>query len=160
MHVFILCEDSYGSIFFKRFIKRLKNAGYLKINLNFGTDRLAGICNPKIERQIKANSHCNKIILIADAHGKSINEIESRLNLHIPEEFFNKVFKVVFPLEVEEWICLSLNITHLYDKPSKILKHRIGYEKYKLQNFADSLDLSRLEKDQIFTRLLQILNDP
>jgi hypothetical protein len=150
MRVFILCEDSYGAMFFKRFIERLKNEGYLKTNLTIGADRLAGICNPKIERQIKASSHYNKIILVADAHVKPINEVEFSLNQHIPKELINRVFKVVFPLEIEEWICSSLNIMHLYDKPSKILRNKIGYEKYKLPNFADTLDLYKLGKKPNF----------
>lgn len=161
MRIYIFCEDYHGVEFFKKLIQKLKKEKCLQRGLNFNIRRLVGMCNPKIERLLKAASYSDKIILIVDADGRPINEIRSSLDQHIPQDVRHKTFKLIFPTEVEEWICISMNLRYRGNKPSEYLKHsNIRYEKYMLPSYADKLDISRLKNDPTFSKFLEIMNDP
>jgi hypothetical protein len=154
----VLCEDSYGTDFFKELINRLKSENMISDGLHVNTDRFYGPCNTKLKGQMKAITFqrgYNFFIIVADAHGKPANEIKSDIECHIPEDLKEITHMVILNYEIEEWICVSLNIK-INDKPSNILRRRFGYEKYKLKDYVPKLNFKRLKNYQSFNEFIKV----
>ena len=48
----------------------------------------------------------------------------------------NKRCIIKLKYEIEEWIYTIKKMNYGREKPSKVLKHKIGYEKYRLPDYA------------------------
>jgi hypothetical protein len=122
---------------------------------------------PKVSRIIKATSlsfRLDKIVRIKDAHGKQLNKVREqveRFEFRELDEYLRKILRIVLlDYEVEEWICISKGI-RFSDKPSEELRRRENYEKYKLPNYADELDIRKLrEGSRSFREFVEAVEDP
>ncbi len=160
MKIQILCEDSYARDFFSKLINRLKEESKVSQNLTVKTDRIAGVCNSKTKRQVAAASASSeRIIIIVDADGRLMQDIEIEVLDHVPEQIRGIVRMVILQYEIEEWLCVDMGIQFTDGcKPSDKLKYEIGYEKFKLPSFANKLDLSALKRrSKSFTRFVKCL---
>ena len=165
-NIMIFTEDTYGRDFIKDLVARLKREGLIKSEISVNVRRLAGVCNSKMQRQIKAAAITHRrIIVIADADGKPIQEIRKRILYHVQSDLQDIVYTVILKYEIEEWICISLGL-RTTKKPSKELDEYIkkkekdaksGYEKYMLPKFAGTLDISKLENYNSFKELINAL---
>lgn len=61
--------------------------------------------------------------------------------------------------EIEEWICISMNLKWAHLKPSEELKNKCGYIKSGLPKYAERLDLDKLKRNsdsfRLFLKALQ-----
>lgn len=157
----ILCEDSYGVDFFKELLNRLKSEDIIPESLHVDADRFYGKCNPKLKRQMKPMAFqrgCNLFIIVADADGNPVEEVKMKIECHVPNNFRDITHYVIFNYEIEEWVCISLNL-EINGKPSNILKHRFGYEKYKLKQYVPKLDFEKLKNHESFNKFISALLD-
>jgi len=166
-NIMIFTEDTYGRDFIKGLVSRLKIEGLIKSEIGVNVRRLAGICNSKMQRQIKAAAITHeKIIVIADADGKPIQEIRKRILYHVPPDLQKIVRTIILRYEIEEWICISLGL-HITKKPSIELDEYIkkkekdaksGYKKYMLPKFVETLNINRLENYNSFKEFINALS--
>jgi len=148
----ILCEDTYGKGFFKDLLNRLKSEGFVSTHLGVNVEMFYGPCNSKLGRQLKIMAYqknCDFFIVFVDADGGNQAEVRERVDEHVPNHLRNVTCLIVFEYEIEEWLCFNFGI-RINDKPSVILKHRLGYEKYRLRSYVRKLDLHRLMKCNTF----------
>jgi len=142
----ILTEDTHGTRFFRQLIVRLKDEGFLSRDIHTESDRFGGPCNSKLMRQMKVMEGLkgyNSFIIVADADGKPLEKVSSRIRIHVPPNLVDKTEIVIFKDEIEEWICCSLGIK-INSKPSTILKNKFGYEKFRLPDYVPKLDFAKL----------------
>jgi len=150
--IMVLCEDSYGTDFLKELINRLKSENIVPTGLHVNAERFYGPCNTKLERQIKPMAFqrgYNFFIIVADADGNPTEAVKKKIEYHVPNNFKDITRFVILNYEIEEWICISLNI-EINDKPSNILKRKFNYEKYKLKGYVPKLDFKKLKKCRSF----------
>ena len=154
----LLTEDRYGVEFLKRLIHS-KLAGLIDVrSVSLNIQRIAGLCSLKFTRQLTLlASMSDKTIIIVDGNGQPNKVYESIYEKHVKQvekRLRNvRIAMVVLDKEIEEWVCLSLNIKYGH-KPSEALneylrrKHgaRLRYEKYMLPDFTDKLDIQKLIK--------------
>jgi hypothetical protein len=155
--IMVLCEDTYGTEFFKELINRLKNEKFISADMHVNAERFCGPCNTKLERQMKPMAMqrgYNFFMIVADADGKPVNEIKEKIKLHIPDNLKNKIHIVILEYEIEEWVCISLDMK-IDNKPSKTLKHKFNYQKYKLKEYVPKLDFKKLKKCNSFNDFLK-----
>lgn len=158
--IMVLCEDSYGVDFFKDLIERLKKENVISKGLHIDTERFYGPCNTKLTSQMKVMvllRDYNFFVIIADADGNPIDDVKSQIECHVPRDLRNITRFVILQYEIEEWICKSLNIK-INDKPSKILKHKFGYEKYKLRDYVPKLNFKRLKNCESFSNFMNFIS--
>lgn len=161
----ILCNDTYGKAFFKLLTNRLKEEDYIS-NFHISVAKFYGLCNPKLDRQMRAFSCLRKynyFIVIVDADGKPPLEIREKIECHFPKDIDTVNRVVVLENEIEDWICASEDIRLRDRKPSVILHHQRGYEKYRLPDYASRLDIERLREEcasfQSFLQFLETTRD-
>ena len=100
------------------------------------------------------------VIFIRDGDGNK-KTVESELNTKktsdVKDKQKDKIKFIIFDFEIEEWIIKSKGLKIKSScKPSTLLK---GYKKYKLPDFADSIDLDMLPKiDKNFKEFLTLLD--
>jgi len=100
--IFILIEDHYGLDFLRNLINRLKNEEGLKESLcrrNIKIETLPGKFNSKTRNIIRTRAVLNpidRIIIIADAEGGSVEETKARLEEHVPEDMRSKTYYIIF----------------------------------------------------------------
>lgn len=154
----ILCEDKYGGGFFKELIKRLKSVNLVATNLGVDVKKFYGPCNVKLERQLLAISLKKRcvFIIVADADRRNIKDVESRITKHVPQCLRHNTRVVILDCEIEDWICVSLDMKG-NEKSAAILKHRLGYRKYRLKSYAPKLDLGKLRKCRSFQDFINSL---
>jgi len=102
----------------------------------------------------------DKIIIILDGD-KNQGKYQQNLNKarrHIPNNIKTPCSIVVFDYEVEEWICISLNIKWS-SKPSDALKSKFKYKKQHLPNYVDKLDFNKLKEVKSFNDFINALNN-
>lgn len=157
MTVKIFCEDKKGKPFFERLIKRMKKEGRFG-NISVKVGFIGGSVGTVLERRIKASLRegCSKFIVIYDAHGDDINKVRNKVLRFIPDNVRPKTCIVILDFEIEEWICISEEI-NCGSKPYETLKNRIGYEKYRLPDYAERLDFNKLINCRSFLEFLDCL---
>lgn len=161
MNVKIISEDTYGKVFFPRLILNLKERGFVKNIAVVKAETLPALCNYKLDRILKAiDNSCDKIIIIQDADGPH-NKVDryKRIKNHIPDDLTTPVEIIQNDYEIEEWICVSMDLKWGELKPSKELKHKCGYIKSGLPKYAARLDFDKLIKNsesfRLFLKALQ-----
>jgi len=143
--IMIMTQDKYGVPFFRNFTNRLKDESLLP-NVHINSSKFYGACNPKLSRQLIAFKYLrcyDYFIIVADADGGNIKTLCENILCHIPENFRDMTDIIIFKDEIEEWICYSDNIDY-ENKPSKMLREKKGYEKYKLPSYAFKLNILKL----------------
>ncbi len=149
MKIKMIVEDHYGGEFLKRVINRLKIDGMVSRNLSVPKPKhLPALCNSKLTRILKKfDNTCDKILVFLDSDGpQNLNDRYAKTECHIPNNMSTPVEIVLTDYEIEEWICISLDL-RWYLKPSEELKKKFGYEKSHLISYSDKLDFDRLLKD-------------
>ncbi|MBD3192741.1 MAG: hypothetical protein GF308_19030 [Candidatus Heimdallarchaeota archaeon] len=162
MRIQIFCEDAYGKLFFKKLLERLKREEVISAAIGFDVKRLPALCNPKITRAIKAvraSKSPEAIILIYDGDSEPSN-VEEKIRVHIPPPNNNIISLLIFETEIEELIChcegrrISSN-----RKPSEELKTTSQYKKSRLPQYADSLNLERLQEHELIQDLIALVEN-
>lgn len=157
MPIKVFCEDAYGREFFKRLVNWLKDEKKVPRALQMTVDRLAGLCNTKSERQIRAAaSISDRIIVVVDAHGRQAEKVEREVLEHVPNRLRKNVQTIVLDYEIEEWVCVSRHL-RFGNKPSDTLKHQIDYEKYKLPSLVSELNFDILMNYKSFAEFVKCL---
>lgn len=142
----IFCEDKYGRGFFKELLNELKSQRLISTHLAMNVEKFYGPCNPKLERQLKLNAfqkNCDFFIVVVDADGRSLEEVREEVAQHVPRDLKEITCLVILDYEIEDWLCFSLGI-RVFEKPSRILRHKLGYEKYRLKSYVSKLDMPKL----------------
>ncbi len=167
--IFILIEDHYGPKFLLNLINRLKNEEGLKVSLSEKDIKtLPGKFNPKVRRKIEARARLlllDRIIIIADAEGGSVEETKSRLEEHVPEDLRSKTCYIIFKWNKEEWLCEGLGLAYGAENPEKLLNKyfretkgaKLGYHKSYQPYLVDQLNLERLKKNKLFQEFVKLL---
>jgi hypothetical protein len=140
----IISEDIYGCDFFKEVAHRINREVRVFCNS-------AQAWSPKRGR-IFAASNADLVIVCIDADARDPEEVE-REQLKIikrsarSEQDVEKRLKiVVFSYEAEEWIIASMKLKISGDKPSEVLRGKMGYEKKDLPKYAPHLDFNVLRE--------------
>ena len=160
--IIIASEDTYGCKFFKDVAHRINPQVNVKCFM-------AGAWNPKKVR-IFLSANADLLIDCVDADGEDTNKItneqydlfKKNIKTHFSTRILKKLKVVVFKHEVEEWIIFSKNLKLSGNKPSEILKKKMKYEKWKLPEFASTIDFDVLEQKRVrsFIEFKQAVNDP
>ena len=155
MKFLFLVEDYFGQPFFERFFSKKANERIFSGKL----ERVRHVkLSGKITRQIKANiGKVDRIIIIADADGGDLNAKNLHIARFIDNVYAEYVKIVLLDYEIEEWICHSEGIKFNDQKPSNVLKHKIGYEKYRLPEYAEKMDCVKLQGVTSFKRFASSL---
>ena len=168
--VVLMVEDCYGGEFFKRLINELNESEFLNYKIKFSKVRgkrnpihMPYICNDRMRREIIAVDNLTKtdkiiIILDGDKNQGKYQQNLNRARRHIPNNIKTPYSIVVFDYEVEEWICISLNIKWS-SKPSDALKSKFKYKKQHLPNYVDKLDFNKLKEVKSFNDFVNALNN-
>ena len=161
MNVKIISEDTYGKEFFKKLIFKLNEIELVENIIVQKPETLPALCNYKLDRILKAiDTSCDKIIIIQDADGPQ-NKVDryKRIKNHVPDDLITPVEIIQNDYEIEEWICVSMDLKWGELKPSKELKHKCGYIKSGLPKYAERLDFDKLIKNsdsfRLFLKALQ-----
>lgn len=154
MNVYFIVEDSFGQYFIKKFFnKKMVEGIILGCSLY---DARSSTISSKLTRIVTAALDVSdRVVVVADADGKPISDVEITIRQWLPNS--SNVRIVILDHEIEDWICYSLNLRTQTEKPSKVLKHHISYEKNQLPNFADQIDCTRLRTCASFQRFLTAL---
>ena len=153
----IFCEDQKGKPFFENLVNRMKREGLIG-NVSIKVGYIGGRVGTVLERRIRASLRvCNKFIVVYDAHGEDIEEIRDRVRRFVPDVVKSTTCIVILDYEIEEWTCVSEGI-NCGREPYKTLKHKIGYDKHKLPNFAERLNFEKLKNCRSFVEFLNCLN--
>ncbi len=165
--VMIFTEDTYGRDFIKELVNRMKRLGVIDKSVKVKTTKLAGVCNTKSERQIKASSTSfDRILIIVDADGGAIDDVKSRVESHIPNFLKSKTRTIIIKYEIEEWILESHGVK-VKGKPSEQLNQYIKklrgdasarYKKSMLPTFANDIKFEKVMHNESFRQLLEGLN--
>jgi len=156
MTIKIFCEDRKGKPFFERLINRMKREG-IAGNISIKVGYIGGCVGSVLERRIRASMRdCSKFIIVYDAHGRNVEEVRKSVWRFVPDAVKVNSCIVILDFEIEEWICVSEGID-CGNEPYKTLKHKIGYEKYKLPDFAERLNFERLRGYRSFDEFLDCL---
>jgi len=132
-----LIEDSYGPAFIDKLIKKLKENGFIKTNEQITCDKFT---INKLAAMIKVQKiQKNRIIVIVDCDGKCENGNGKRIiDICIDNKMDDRcIIKLAY--EIEEWICTIDGLDYRKEKPSKVLKHKLKYEKYRLPDYANNI---------------------
>jgi len=155
-------DDSYAPPFFERIADKINN------NIDFKAHRNPAPCNNKMERIIKSALEivkCDKIVIIADGEGDPNSRLKS-IKTHIPKKYADNIDIIIFPIEVEEWICRSLGIKYSV-KPSASLEewtankkgHKNRYKKSDLPRYADNINFDKIKEHPAFVKFVRALKD-
>ena len=150
-----LVEDRFGPHFFEIFFRKKVSEGIFSGRLK--RVRRCSIGN-KMTRIISANAgKVDRIIIIADADGGSLEDKRSDILRYVSKTDAEHVMVVLMNYEIEEWICYSEGIEFGSQKPSDVLKHRKNYRKQRLPCYADKMDCQRLQGCKSFAALARSL---
>ena len=159
MEVKFFIEDYYGDPFLTEIIRKLEELNLIGNIIIKKFIRLPVLCNYKLDRQLIANDKtCDKILIILDSDGPH-NYKERFVNVkgHIPKEIETPVEIILLEYEIEEWICISMELKW-HSKPSEELKRKLGYKKSDLPNYANKLDFKKLiNKSKSFIKFVKAL---
>ena len=161
----IFTEDTYGTDFIKKLLHRQR--------INVDAKRLAGICYPKIVRQLKAAAlDYQKVIILADGDWNP-QQTKQKLQEHIAHinpKLRQKIHLVIVQSEIEEWITTALDILlKPGQKPSKLLTQHLRrktrnpkteYQKHMLPKLAEQINTQKLSKNPSYQKLIKTLKDP
>jgi len=165
--IIIFTEDRYGCEFLRKLIQRLVDKSIISDIKVEKCGRLAGKCNPKTTRQLKASCELieyDKLLIISDGENMDMQNVEKQIRIHIPEGTCRNIALVIIDSMIEEWICQGLCINYgsnpVKDLSDWVREHknrRRGYKKYMLPSFAEIIDLNKLMGNRSFQRFLQAL---
>jgi len=157
MRVYFIVEDHYGPPFVKSFVDKKSEQGTIPEIVVSDAKRIP--LGPKLDRVIKsALTEADRVVILADADGKSTHDKEEDVKRFISKEYLTRVRIVIFQHEIEDWICYSLDIPIRDGKPSAILKEREHYEKFRLKSFVSRIDCNKLSDCDSFNSLLNALS--
>lgn len=157
MRVYFIVEDHYGPPFIKSFMEKKSEQGTIPETTVSGAKRIP--IGPKLDRVIKsALTGVDRVVILADADGKSTHDKEEHVKRFISQEYLTSVRTVIFQHEIEDWICYSLDIPIRDKKPSDILKEREHYAKFRLKDFVSRIDCNKLSDCDSFNSLLNALS--
>lgn len=155
----IVSEDTYGYIFLRKIIYRLKDcckAPDLEVyNTGSSYNTYRGSHYDKLVRIVRVLCpFCDIILITKDADGRNIHEEEDKLKNLINN--CEKVKFLIFNYQIEDWIVYSLT-KHLDPNPAEYLKTHYQYEKYKLDDYADKLKFEILKNLDSFYKFIQYI---
>lgn len=155
MKFVFLVEDHFGRPFFERLFSK-------KIDEQIVSGKLERVhhakLNGKITKQIKANiGKVDRIVIIADADGGDPAAKRQNIARFVDNVDSEHVKIVLLDYEIEEWICYSEGIKFDDQKPSNVLKHKRGYEKFRLPEYAEKIDCKKLQDINSFKRFVASL---
>ena len=157
MNYFFIVEDKFGPGFFQKFFNKKLDEGFFQGKLT-KTIRLP--IGPKMTRVIKTVVHkVDRIIILADADGKSLESKESDVLQYVDSEHTSRVRIVLFDYEIEDWICYSLGIKPCGKKPSLVLERKRDYRKNRMPRYANDLDCQALQNCRSFKSLVDSLRN-
>lgn len=146
-----MIEDSYGPIFIQNLVTTLKTQSYISNNLEIKSVRytlykLKTILHASIENY-------DRIIILIDCDGdcnsgNSFFVIKEIHKFHSP-----KIIQICFDSEIEDWLCVSLNLQNNNMKSSLALKIHYNYEKYMLPKYVNKLNFDTLETNCPFQKI-------
>ena len=148
MNIKIISEDDYGGAFLKNVIFYLKNKKLVENISVKGSKPMRPLCNFKLDRILRSDGSCDKIIIMLDSDGPE-NLEKRRVNVmrHKPDDLETPVEIILNDFEIEEWICISKNLKWKDSKPSDELKNQYGYIKSSLPKYATELDFDKLQRN-------------
>jgi hypothetical protein len=167
MNFKVLCEDKYGVGFLEDLIQRMKNGHIIPI-VPVSVTKFYGPCNPKTDKQLKVFAFMNNydsFVVLADTDGNPQMEVRRRVIQHIPAELQDSTDLVLFDYEIEDWLLVNQGIPWTLIsksfKPSAFLKERTGYEKHRLRQHAQRLDIPKLKRQcRSFREFIECFNRP
>lgn len=147
MNIKIISEDDYGGAFLKNVIAQLKTKKLIGNVTVKGSKPMLPLCNSKLDRILKSfDTSCDKIIIMLDSDGpENIENRRANIERHVPK-MKTPVKIILADYEIEEWICISKNLTWKHSKPSEVLKNKFRYTKSSLPRYASELDFDELQK--------------
>jgi hypothetical protein len=163
----VLCEDRYGIGFLEDLILRMKNDNLIP-RVPVSVTKFYGPCNPKTDSQVKAfayMSNYDSFVVVADTDGNLQTEVRVKVSQHIPTELQDSTDLVLLDYEIEDWLLINEDIPWALvsknSKPSAILRERIGYEKHRLRQYAQRLNIAKLRRQcRSFNEFIECFNRP
>lgn len=155
----ILLEDTYGRLFFRELIHRLKQERIFPRGLGVSVKRLPIFCNSKISRELTQsllNDDILGIVLLLDGDGNKIIKRGDAIK-HVPRAFPLEFEVYLFEYEVEDLILFCENIP-INSKSSETLKTKRKYSKNQLPSYAKSLDLVKVSEHPVIAGLINFAN--
>lgn len=167
MNFKVLCEDRYGIGFLEKLVDRMKNDQIIP-TVPVSVTKFYGPCNPKTDRVLKTFAYMNNydsFVFVADADGNPQMEVRNKVTQHIPTELQHSTDVVLLDYEIEDWLLVNEGIpwtlVSRISKPSTILRERIGYEKHRLRQYAQRLDIPKLRRQcRSFNEFVGCFNHP
>ena len=151
----LFVEDSYGSPFIKKLLRRKSEEGLLSAKPN--RVKPSSIGN-KLKRMVNAALlDADYVVILMDADGLPHNQKTEEIKRFLDDKYLNRVDIVLLDYEIEEWICYSQELPIGSGKPSKILRQKQNYEKRHLPKFAEKLDCKKLAECPSFHRFASAL---
>ncbi len=158
MKVVIFTEDRYGRGFLKKVVNRLISEGYLKRKIEFikpHTSLLIKKCH-NVRKVKSVIREVDKVLIVIDKENvnkyNEYREIWRHLK-GLDETDKAKISVIATEPCIEEWICISLRESfdktggNTREKPDRILKLKIGYEKCRCIDFVEKPDFEILLKN-------------
>ncbi len=137
LEISILIEDTYGPKLIENLIKKLKSAGVINSQIKLKPFKFT---ISKLKSLIRARRNKkNKIIVIVDCDGDCGKNNASLIMDICHAEMLEDKCIVKLTYEIEEWICIVKGLSYNREKPSEMLRRKMGYEKYTLPKFADTI---------------------
>ncbi len=164
--VFIWVEDTYARSFISRLLRRLGYKGFTVRSAKGRGNMLVKV--QKVALDALVIHKYDKLVVLVDGHGDP-HGTENALLSKVPGEVRSRVRTVVFDESIEEWICAGLSLPLKGRKPLDVL---LAHEKANkgawvkeadikrwLPRYAELIDISKLQKNTLFRRLLNALSD-
>lgn len=154
MKYYFIVEDCFGIYFIKSLFKKKSDSGLFSGKLITAKQQPI---NHKMSRIVKiAMGKADRIVILMDADGESLEAKTSHIKSFLHDVDMSFVRIVLLDHEIEEWICYSQDIS-FDEKPSKVLKVRLSYQKNQLPRYASKLDCEKLKTCPSFERLISAL---
>ncbi len=163
----ILVEDTYGIDFHRSIIHRLYGKNQLR---GLSIKRIpAKECNPSIARKVKAmlldkDRSAWKVLIVVDSEGRRPEYVAKRVMEHFEgdkDQYLKVKVTVINPCH-EAWLCIGLGIGRAACRSDpKAAIERISntiYSKRYLAQWAEKMDISRLEKEGDFRKYRELLD--
>lgn len=155
LKIAIYTEDTYGLGFIKNVINRLISEGFVSTKIEFVktyTPALIKKCH-NVRKVRSVIREVDRILIIIDK--ENIDEFDERDAIwrhlrNLKDSDRKKIIVIATEPEIEEWVCLSLNLEfdksgrNIEKKPSRVLENDYNYKKCRLAKYANDLNFRKL----------------
>jgi len=152
MKVAIYTEDTYGPDFLRRLINKMRKERYTSKDLKVVKIALIKKCH-NVRKVLAVIREVDRVLVLIDKENELEYDEHKLIWGHLKglkESDRSKVVVVATEPCIEEWICKSLGLNFdrtgldVNQKPDRVLKRKLGYEKHRLPDYVDKLDIDGL----------------